>query len=85
MIALFSALLVLMIRKGKIKQALEEVNEYATLWIGMKLMGSKLLDWPYSDDPKIRSYAKMLGESYEAMQREEDGDADTPAMAMDES
>ena len=28
MISLFSALLVLMIRKGKIKQALGEVNEY---------------------------------------------------------
>ena len=28
MIALFGALLVLMIRKGKIKQALVEVNEY---------------------------------------------------------
>ena len=33
---------------------------------------SSLLDWPYSDDPKVRTYAKMLAESYEAMQREEE-------------
>jgi hypothetical protein len=32
MIALFSALLVLMIRKGKIKEALVEVNKYAAFY-----------------------------------------------------
>ena len=43
-------------------------------------MSSELLDWPYSDDPKIRCYAKMLSENYEAIQREEEREVDTPAM-----
>ena len=46
------------------------------IWI--VLMDSQLLDWPYSNDPKIRCYAKMLHENYEAMQREEERDGDTP-------
>ena len=44
---------------------------------------SELLNWPFSDEPTIRYYAKMLAEHYEALQREEEHKMDTPTMDDD--
>jgi len=70
LIELFSALLVLHIRRGNFKEALTEVNKSIRLKL-FSLTSSELLNWPYSGSEKLRYYASMLLTQFEALKKEQ--------------
>ena len=67
MVALFSALLVLKIRQGKVKDALDDANKYDLK--GEFTDFSELLNRPYSQALELHHYAHMLAQ-FIALQRE---------------
>lgn len=70
MVDLFAALLVVEIRQGKFKHALDELNKYQ--YMRLLLINSELLNRPYSQSMALRHYASMLAQFVEREQQEGD-------------